>query len=392
MGGAQLPLTMPDLFVYGPLRHRPLFDALLGGRPPAAAAAREARLPGHRVRRQSGAPWPGLAADPGAEAEGMLWTGLAPGDLARLDAFGAIFGHERRPVRLRLGRGQREAEAYLPPPGLALAEEDWSLADWRRDWGEASRLAAEEIAAHDPPLAGASLRRQWGMLAHRAFARLRAAAGAPTEHRRAARPGDWALARRHPPCGAFFKLDGLELGHRRFDGGRNDGLPREVLVGADAALVLPYDARRDQLLLVEQFRTGPARRGDPQPWTLEPVAGLVDAAETPEAAARREVKEEAGLTVGELVPMFQGYASPGNATDHFYCFLAPCDLPCDPPRAGGLADEHEDLRLHILPFAAAMRLIATGEANAMPLISMLLWLAVHRDRLRASLEGGGGGA
>jgi hypothetical protein len=77
--------------------------------------------------------------------------------------------------------------------------------------------------------------------------------------------------------------------------------------------------------------------------------------------------------------MFAGYASPGNATDHFYAFLALCDLPDEHPRAGGLASEQEDLKLHVLPFDVAIGLVETGEANAMPLISMLLWL----DRWRA---------
>jgi 8-oxo-dGTP pyrophosphatase MutT (NUDIX family) len=133
------------------------------------------------------------------------------------------------------------------------------------------------------------------------------------------------------------------------------------------------------VLLVEQFRTGPARRGDPQPWVLEPVAGLVDAGETPEQAGRREGQEEAGLEFRELVPMFAGYASPGNATDFFYAFLGLCDLPDDHATSGGLEAEQEDLRLHVLPFEEAIRLLESGEANAMPLISMLLWL----DRWRA---------
>ncbi len=173
------------------------------------------------------------------------------------------------------------------------------------------------------------------------------------------------------------------LDHVRFDGARATDLPREVLVGADAALVLPYDAARNRVLLVEQVRPGPARRGDPQPWILEPVAGLIDAGETPEEAARREAEEEAGLTLDALIPMFAGYASPGNATDHFYAFLAPCDLPDGHATTGGLASENEDLALHLVGFDDAMGLVDSGEANAVPLISMLLWL----DRWRRKAAG-----
>jgi nudix-type nucleoside diphosphatase (YffH/AdpP family) len=237
---------------------------------------------------------------------------------------------------------------------------------------------AAEIAAQDPPLAGEELKAQGQMIDHRAAASMRARA-TPTTLRRRADPADFELRRVRPPTGSFFRFEGLEVDHSRFDGGRSEGLRREVMVGADAALVLPYDQVRDRVLLVEQFRAGPARRGDPQPWLLEPVAGLVDAGETPEQAARREGQEEAGLDFGELVPMFAGYASPGNATDHFYAFLGLCGLPDDHPDAGGLESEQEDLRLHVLPFGEAMALVDSGEANAMPLISMLLWL----DRWRA---------
>ena len=73
-----------------------------------------------------------------------------------------------------------------------------------------------------------------------------------------------------------------------FGGGQSAPLLREVFVATDAALVLPYDPLRDRVLLVEQFRMGPYGRGDPRPFLLEPVAGRIDAGETPEEAARRE--------------------------------------------------------------------------------------------------------
>ncbi len=368
---------MRPLFVYGTLRHRPLLETL--ARDLGAARAEAAALPGHRVLRQAGAPWPALVPDPGGEAPGTLWHGLPEAARARLDGFEAPFGYEPRRVRVRAAAGEVEADAYVPPEGLRVSDRDWSLDDWAAEHAGAMLLIAEEIAAHDPPLEGAALRRQWPMIAHRAWARLRAA-GTPATLRHRAGPGDFVLRPARPPEGRFFRLWGLDASHRRFDGGRNEGLVREVFAGADAALVLPYDEARDRVLLVEQWRAGPAWRGDPQPWTLEPVAGLVDAGETPEEAAVRETEEEAGLRVAALERMFAGYASPGNSTDHHTAFLALCDLPDDHAGGGGLEEEKEDLRLHLLPFDRAMDLIGTGEANAVPLIAMLLWLDRWRRR------------
>ncbi|WP_176559397.1 NUDIX domain-containing protein [Rubellimicrobium roseum] len=365
---------MTTFFFYGTLRHRPMLELLSGGT--GTAQGQEAVLPGHRVLRSTEGDLPILVQDPGAQTKGTVWT-LPLDAQERLDAYELPFGYTRRTVTVRAGDQDVPAEAYFPPSSLEAGAEDWSFEGWLRHSLPLPMRRAAEIAAHEPPLVGDSLQEQGPMIDHRAAASLRAT-GTPTAWRHRASPDDFALRRVRPPSGQFFRFEALEVDHRRFNGERSEALPREVMVGADAALVLPYDPARDRVLLVEQFRPGPARRGDPQPWVLEPVAGLVDAGETPEEAARREAREEASLELTELVPMFAGYASPGNATDHFYAYLALCNLPDDHATSGGLEAEHEDLRLHLVPFDEAMALIETGESNAMPLISMLLWL--HRWR------------
>jgi len=142
----------------------------------------------------------------------------------------------------------------------------------------------------------------------------------------------------------------------------------------------PISTSRGHVMLIEQMRPGLLRRGAGNPWSLEPVAGIVDAGETPEQAARRETAEEAGLELAELRQMFGIYPSPGSTTDHFYCYLGIADLPKTTASLGGLAHEGEDLRRHVLPLAEALELIETGEGNAGPLVAMLLWCEVQRAR------------
>ncbi|EYD75834.1 Tellurite resistance protein [Rubellimicrobium mesophilum DSM 19309] len=374
MGRAQVQMT--TFFFYGTLRHRPMLDLLAGGT--AGGEGRDAVLPGYRVLRSSEGDMPILVEDAESVVRGTLWTGLHDDALERLDAYELPFGYTRRSVKALVDGQEVEAQAYYPPESLDATEEDWSFEGWLRHSLPLPMRRAAEIAAQEPPLAGEALQQQSPMIDHRAAASMRAR-GAPTSLRTKADAADFAFRRIRPPAGSFFRFEELEVDHRRFDGGRAEGLKREVMVGADAALILPFDEARDRLLLVEQFRLGPARRGDPQPWILEPVAGLVDAGETPEGAARREGQEEAALKFRELVPMFAGYASPGNATDFFYAYLGLCDLPDDHATSGGLESEQEDLKLHLLSFERALDLIVSGEANAMPLISMLLWL----DRWRS---------
>jgi nudix-type nucleoside diphosphatase (YffH/AdpP family) len=368
--------AMTKFFFYGTLRYRPMLELLCGGT--AEVEGREAFLPGHKVLRSEQGDMPILVEEEGRTLRGTLWN-LSDEARERLDAYELPFGYVRRAVRPVVDGQAVDAHAYYPPESLTASEDEWSYESWLRHSLPLPMRRAAEISVQEPPLVGEALQEQGPMIDHRAAASLRAK-GTPTTLRRRASASEFDLRRSGPPAGKFFRFERLDVDYRRFDGGLAENLSREVMIGADAALVLPYDEARDRVLLVEQFRCGPARRGDPQPWILEPVAGLVDAGETPEQAARREAEEEASLQIDQLQRMFEGYASPGNATDHFYAYLALCDLPDDHPAMGGLEAEHEDLKLHIIPFEQAFQLIETGEANAMPLISMLLWL----DRWRAA--------
>jgi len=146
-------------------------------------------------------------------------------------------------------------------------------------------------------------------------------------------------------------------------------------------LVLPYDPVRDRVVLVEQVRMGALERGDPNPWMLEPVAGMIDAFEMPEQAALRETREEAGLDV-TLRHVSSFYPSPGNATDYFYCYIGLCDIPDVDRYTGGLETEQEDLRLHVLALDDALTHVQSGEIAAGPGIMLIYWLALHREALR----------
>lgn len=362
------------IFLYGTLLYGPLFTLVSG----AGAEGIAASLPGYTVAAAPDGPWPALLPRDGVTAKGRLFTGLSPEQEARLDHYELPFGYVRAPVTVLTADGETAATVYLPPPGTAGAG-DWSLDGWIRDHSGPALDAAAEVDWGAADFDAARLRREWPMIRVRAAARARAAQEpTPATLRRAPASGDWTAAPAAPAAGSFFRLATSRMGHARFAGGRHEGLIREVMVGADAALVLPYDPVRDRVGLIEQFRAGPAQRGDRNPWTLEPVAGIIDPDETPETAARREAVEEAGLTFTDLIPMFHGYATPGNATDHFYCFLGLADLPDGLPGLGGLKSKSEDLRLHVLGFDRAMELLDTGEVTAMPLAAMLLWLLRRR--------------
>ncbi|QTF91779.1 NUDIX domain-containing protein [Halomonas sp. BM-2019] len=179
----------------------------------------------------------------------------------------------------------------------------------------------------------------------------------------------------------FFRLEALRLRHRLFEGGWSGVMEREVHRRHDAVGVLLYDVERDAVVLVEQFRAGAL--DDPEsPWKLEVVAGLVERGESPAEVARRESREEAGARVGELIELHTYYPSPGACDERVTLF---CGLVDSQGLGGvhGLDEEHEDIRVHVLPFARAWELLQVGRLdNAMCLIAFH-WLANARASLRA---------
>ena len=186
------------------------------------------------------------------------------------------------------------------------------------------------------------------------------------------------------PYSGFFAVEEHDVSFQKFDGTHSPVVTRAVFVSSDAAIVLPYDPVTDRVLLVEQFRAGPYIRGDRYPWCLEPIAGLIDAGETPAQAALREAKEEAGLDLKGLELISQTYPSPGSSAEFFHLYLGLADLPASTDLIAGLATETEDIRSHIFTFSELMDHIDLGSFSVGPTVLAGLWLARNRDRLRAT--------
>jgi nudix-type nucleoside diphosphatase (YffH/AdpP family) len=181
----------------------------------------------------------------------------------------------------------------------------------------------------------------------------------------------------------YFQVEEHEVRFAQFTGGMSQEVKRACFVMGDAVTVLPYDPARDRVLVVEQFRYGPYVRGDLRPWSLEPIAGRIDPGEAPEAAVRREAREEAGLEIGALHHVAAYYPSPGAITEYLHSYVGLTDLPDEVAGVGGLEEEAEDIRAQVLSFKALMALLASGEAQNGPLILTALWLQANRAGLRA---------
>lgn len=181
----------------------------------------------------------------------------------------------------------------------------------------------------------------------------------------------------------YFRVDRYTLRHRLFRGGWSRPIQRELFERGHAAAVLPYDPKRDRVLLIEQFRIGPYAHGG-SPWQIEIVAGILHEGESPAELARREALEEAGCVLSsELLPVAAYYMSPGAVSEHLTLFCALTDL-ADAGGIHGLEDEDEDIRVHVPSFDEAMAWLDAGRIQNSPAIIALQWLALHRSRLRAA--------
>jgi len=177
----------------------------------------------------------------------------------------------------------------------------------------------------------------------------------------------------------FFKIVRYRLRHEQFAGGMGPELVREVLERGHAVAVLPFDPVRDQVVLIEQFRTG-ALGVVADPWLLEPVAGIIEPGERAPDVARREAAEEAGLELLELVPACTYFASPGGSTETCQVFIGRVDAR----NAGGifgLPDEGEDIKAHVVALDQALAFLAENRIHAVSTIVALQWLALHRAEL-----------
>ncbi|WP_207462255.1 NUDIX domain-containing protein [Azospirillum sp. SYSU D00513] len=179
----------------------------------------------------------------------------------------------------------------------------------------------------------------------------------------------------------FLQVDVYRLRHKKFDGSWSDVLPpREVCERGDAVGVLLYDPDKDAVVLIEQFRVGAAASGR-SAWLTEIVAGVIDEGETPEDVARRESKEEAGCTVQELEKICDYFSSPGALTEYVSVFCGRVDSE-GLSQSGGLEEEHEDIRVSVVPSDEAIRLLDENRLQNSVTVIAVGWFARHREALR----------
>ncbi len=184
----------------------------------------------------------------------------------------------------------------------------------------------------------------------------------------------------------FFKIDELIVKHERCDGSLSSEERRLVFERGDAVAVLLFNTDTRSVVLVEQFRPPTLiahRRDDPAStdgWIVELVAGMIDAGESADQAAIREVFEETGYRIIDPRPIGKFFSSPGGSDERFFLYFARVREAQRRGNGGGIAGE-EDIKVFQLGVDTLFDRLAHGAIDDPKLAIAAYWLKDNIDGL-----------
>lgn len=184
-----------------------------------------------------------------------------------------------------------------------------------------------------------------------------------------------------PLYSGYFGATRYTLRHQTFSGDWSPVITREVFERGHAVAILPYDPVRDEVVLIEQFRVGALAAGW-NPWLIEVPAGMIEPGEAPDAVARRETAEEIGLEVGRLDFVAHILCTPGGSSETLAIYCGEVSTAAV-GNHGGVAEEHEDIRVFTLPADEAIALLDRGTLDNASTVLVLQWFALNRSKVRA---------
>ena len=370
-----------DIFVFGTLRSDTLREIVLG-RDMSSDDICEATIKDFQVYWAKEGPFPVMIPEPNSEAYGLVLKNLSEPDVERLNYYELGFDYVLATTSVETHAGQIGVSAYFCNRSDMATSKLWSYDDWLSDHSEIQYLAAREFLDFFGTKFGDTAQVMYNSILKRAevFVSESSTPSSALEIGPDLNTNIQIEDLKREYLG-FFALNQVDLKYPFFDNSTSGVKSRTILMGSEASLILPYDPILDKVLLVEQFRIGPFCRGDKAPWVYEPVAGMIEFGEKPEDAAKREVFEEAGIQVTNLVKINSGYPNPGEATTYFYNYIGIVDLSDYSPGIYGVRDEGEDIRTHVIDFKEVLSWSISNKLRVLPLTTMVLWLALNKLKL-----------
>ena len=155
------------------------------------------------------------------------------------------------------------------------------------------------------------------------------------------------------------KVFNLRLDQVRMPNGKQTQY--DIIDHPPAVTLVPVDTE-NTIWFVRQYRHAVGRE------ILELPAGVIEFGEPPELCAWREIREETGMSAGQILNIGEFHQVPGYSTEYMYVYLAR-DLKPDPLPG----DEDEYISVERIPIDEAYRMAQNGEIlDAKTLAALLL--------------------
>ena len=167
----------------------------------------------------------------------------------------------------------------------------------------------------------------------------------------------------------FFKMNEVTLKYKKYNGSWSNEIKRELFGGAQVSAVLPYDPKKNEIVLIQQFRPGTISKNYNN-YLYEIVAGIIDDGESPETAAKRECLEETGCKVKKLTPIQGYFPAPGSSESFYNLYLAEIET-FKGERIMGLENENEDIFVKSYKISDVKEKLEAGKIiNGLTLIAL----------------------
>lgn len=170
-----------------------------------------------------------------------------------------------------------------------------------------------------------------------------------------------------------FNVEEAQLRYEKFNGQMSEVVRRISLERGDSVAVIILNQRTNKIILISQFRYPSYKSG--HGWIVEAIAGIVDANETPEEAARREIQEETGLSITTLEHIATFYPSPGGSSERIFLYYSEISKEQGGyDETGGLSCEGEDIKSYEFSLEEALIKVKNGEIMDAKTIIGIQWL------------------
>lgn len=181
----------------------------------------------------------------------------------------------------------------------------------------------------------------------------------------------------------FFVVDEYKGSYEQYDNSMSPEQRLLVFERGDSVAALLFDPSHREVILVEQFRLPTVGRGQGSGWILELPAGILKASETPHECMVRELHEETGYQVSNLVPISTFFVSPGGTSERIFLFYAEVRRVQQKATGGGVRREGENIRIVRMPIAEFFAKLRNQEFEDAKLVIAAQWLKERRATMAA---------